>query len=51
MAIFLLNRLGYEVVAISGKRDSADWLANLGADSVIERSYFSDVPDRPLLKG
>ncbi len=49
MAVQLLAQLGYEVTAISGKRDRVEWLQQLGAKAVIDRETFLEVPNRPLL--
>lgn len=38
LAVVLLAKLGYHVVAVSGKRDRWDWLKNLGATDVIDRN-------------
>ncbi len=49
MALQLLAQLGYEVTAVSGKRDRGEWLKQLGAQAVIDRETFLKVPNRPLL--
>ena len=49
-AILLLKKLGFSVVASSGKKDKTDFLECLGADSVIDRSLLSEVNNKPLLK-
>lgn len=49
VAVQILSQLGYEVAAISGKADRAEWLRLLGARSVISRQEFQSVPNRPLL--
>lgn len=49
MAVQLLAQLGYEVTAVSGKRDRVEWLKRLGAKAVIDRETFLQVPNRPLL--
>jgi putative YhdH/YhfP family quinone oxidoreductase len=49
VAVQILSQLGYEVAAISGKADRAEWLRSLGARSVISRQEFQSVPNRPLL--
>ena len=50
----LLHKLGFEVVAITGKADQHEWLKDLGASSIITRSDFESMLDdsakRPLLK-
>lgn len=49
IAVALLNRLGHRVVAATGKASEADYLARLGAASVIDRQTLS-VPGKPLQK-
>jgi acrylyl-CoA reductase (NADPH) len=49
VAIALLSRLGYRVVAASGKAHEADYLAKLGAAAVIDRAELAG-PGKPLQK-
>jgi acrylyl-CoA reductase (NADPH) len=49
VAITLLSRLGFRVVAASGKLAEADYLARLGAGSVIDRAELA-APGKPLQK-
>ncbi|MEO6625463.1 MAG: MDR family oxidoreductase [Burkholderiaceae bacterium] len=49
VAVALLGRLGYNVVAATGKADEHDYLKKLGASSVIERSSLS-APGKPFQK-
>jgi acrylyl-CoA reductase (NADPH) len=49
VAIMILARLGYEVVAITGRTEEAPYLEMLGASQVISREQFS-TPARPLGK-
>lgn len=49
LAVAILAKLGYQVVAVSGKSDAVDWLKALGAQEVIGRDALGD-PNRPLLK-
>ncbi len=49
MAVLILARLGYQVVASTGRMNEADYLKALGADSVIDRATLS-APGRPLAK-
>jgi acrylyl-CoA reductase (NADPH) len=49
VAIAVLSKLGYTVVAVSGRPEEADYLKQLGAAEVLERSVFS-VPGKPLGK-
>ena len=48
-AVALLSRLGYTVVAVSGRPEEADYLRGLGAVEVLDRAAFSD-PGRPLAR-
>ncbi|WP_271407577.1 acrylyl-CoA reductase (NADPH) [Pseudomonas sp. Q1-7] len=48
-AIALLARLGYRVVAATGRTSEADYLKGLGAAEIIDRSELSE-PGRPLGK-
>ena len=50
LAVMLLAKIGYTVVAVSGKSDRADWLRELGASEVIGRDQVLDDSKRPLLK-
>lgn len=47
LAVLLFSRLGYEVVAISGKADRKAWLEGLGAARVIGRDEL-ELSDHPL---
>jgi len=47
LAIAILNRLGYEVAAISGKPTLYDWLRSLGASQILGRDALADAK-RPL---
>lgn len=49
VAIAVLSRLGYRVVAASGKAASADYLHKLGAAAVIDRAELG-APGKPLQK-
>ncbi|TLF52614.1 oxidoreductase [Halomonas urmiana] len=48
-AIALLARLGFRVVASTGRLEETDYLKGLGAESVIDRAELSE-PGRPLAK-
>lgn len=48
-AIALLARLGYRVVAATGRTNEADYLKGLGAAEIIDRHQLSE-PGRPLAK-
>lgn len=49
IVVALLAKNGFEVVAVSGKADSADYLKQLGASEVLPRSEFEEKA-RPLDK-
>lgn len=48
-AIRLLNRLGYHVVASTGRMEESDYLKSLGASDIIDRNTLSE-PGKPLQK-
>lgn len=49
VAIALLARLGYRVVASTGRPEQADYLKRLGAGEIIDRATLSE-PGRPLAR-
>lgn len=50
MAVGILHRLGFRVLAATGKREAHDFLTSAGADQVHDRSFVTEVdPDRLLL--
>jgi acrylyl-CoA reductase (NADPH) len=49
VALLLLSRLGYRVVAVTGKAAQADYLTRLGAHAVMDRSELA-APGKPLQK-
>lgn len=49
VAVMLLAQLGYDVVAVTGKADRADWLKGLGAGEVITREALAQGASKPLL--
>lgn len=49
IAVMLLARAGFEVTALSGKADAADYLRRLGAAEVLARAEFA-TPGKPLQK-
>ena len=51
VAVLLLSKLGYNVVASTGKTDEAKWLKSLGAQRVIHRDELALEDKRALLKG
>lgn len=50
IAVALLARLGYQVVASSGKIEQADYLLKLGAKRVIDRETLAEPSPKALLK-
>lgn len=50
IAIAALAKLGYRVVALTGKPAEADWLKRLGADDVMSRASLDVTRIRPLDK-
>jgi acrylyl-CoA reductase (NADPH) len=48
-AITLLNRLGYQVVASTGRPEQAEYLTKLGAHEIVGRDTLSE-PGKPLQK-
>lgn len=48
-AIVLLNALGYQVAAVTGRLENSDYLLQLGAKRIISREEYSDA-GRPLEK-
>lgn len=49
VAVALLSKLGYEVVAVTGRPEEAGYLKALGATEVLDRKQFQD-PGKPLAK-
>ena len=49
VAVALLAKLGYTVVALSGRMSETDYLKGLGATEVMDRSLMAE-PGRPLAK-
>ncbi|HQX52820.1 MAG TPA: acryloyl-CoA reductase [Planctomycetaceae bacterium] len=49
LSIMILSQLGFRVVAVSGKSQQRDWLMNIGAEQVVPRDEFLNIPNRPLL--
>ncbi len=50
MAIAILNQLGYQVTAISGKSSAHEFLKFAGAYEIIDRKGMEDTSGKPLLK-
>jgi acrylyl-CoA reductase (NADPH) len=49
IAVAILAKLGFTVVAATGRPQEADYLKSLGAASILERKALTEAPDRPLL--
>ena len=50
VAVLALSKLGYNVSALTGKKDKADFLKSLGAKTIVDRSEM-DQDARPIDKG
>lgn len=50
LAISMLKKLGYQIVAITGKDSAHDYLRSLGADEILPRSAMDLTSTRPLEK-
>lgn len=50
MAVMLLQRAGYEVHAVTGKSEQADYLHSLGASKILTREDVDDTSGRPLMR-
>lgn len=50
-AVALLSKLGYEVTAITGKKESHSFLKELGASEILGREAVQDSSGKPLLQG
>ena len=44
VAVMILNKMGYDVTAVSGKSSKSDYLKSLGAKNVINRAEFDKDP-------
>jgi acrylyl-CoA reductase (NADPH) len=51
VAVGILSKLGFNVVAATGKTEEKDFLTQLGAKAVISREEANDTSGRPLQKG
>lgn len=50
VAVALLAKLGFEVVAVTGKAAAHDWLINLGASEVISRDELLPMAKKPMTR-
>jgi putative YhdH/YhfP family quinone oxidoreductase len=51
LAVMILSKIGYKVVAATGKMDQKTFLLEIGADSVIHRDEVQDKSSKLLLPG
>jgi acrylyl-CoA reductase (NADPH) len=49
VAVAILGKLGFNVVAATGRTQEADYLKALGAATIMDRKELTEGPDRPLL--
>ncbi len=49
MAVSILSKAGYEVIASTGKEDSRDYLLKLGAADVVDREFINEVVTSTLV--
>jgi putative YhdH/YhfP family quinone oxidoreductase len=50
MAISILSKAGYEVIAVSGKSNAWEYLQHLGATRLEDRSFVNDESNKALIK-
>ncbi len=50
IAVSILNKLGYRVIAATGKVEQKEYMTQLGAKDIIPREELNDQSGRPLLK-
>ncbi|MEM9722883.1 MAG: YhdH/YhfP family quinone oxidoreductase [Bacteroidota bacterium] len=50
MAVSILAKAGYEVMASTGKTDAADFLTQIGAAKIVDREFVNDDSNRPLMR-
>lgn len=48
VAVSILSHLGYDVAAVTGRPETADYLKSLGANTIIPREELSEENKRPL---
>lgn len=48
VAIAILDNLGYDVAAVTGRPEAADYLKELGASSIVAREDINETVKRPL---
>jgi putative YhdH/YhfP family quinone oxidoreductase len=50
LSVMILSKLGYDVSAITGKKDEEENLRRMGASAIILREEIENLPDKTLLK-
>lgn len=50
MAVAILSKAGYEVIAVTGKANAAEYLTHLGATSIESREWIYDTTGKALLR-
>jgi acrylyl-CoA reductase (NADPH) len=50
VAVALLSKLGFEVVAVTGKAAAKDWLFNIGASEVLDRADLLPMAKKPMTR-
>lgn len=50
VAVALLSKLGFDVVAVTGKEAAKDWLINLGASEVLARAELLPMAKKPMAR-
>lgn len=50
VAVALLSKLGFDVIASTGKTEAEQWLRDLGASGILDRAELSQDNPRPMLK-
>ena len=48
VAVAILSNLGFEVAAVTGRPEAADYLRSLGATTIVDRSEINETVKRPL---
>lgn len=49
LAVAILSKIGYKVVAVTGKQNQISFLKKMGAAEVIDRTSATDTSDSPML--
>ncbi|WP_368029867.1 YhdH/YhfP family quinone oxidoreductase [Arcobacter sp. s6] len=49
IAVSILSKIGFSVVAISGKEEKVDYLKRIGAEEVILRDTFNEEAKKPMM--